>query len=250
MNSQEFKKRSLALLIILVVSTVGITWFGLATSAALRWPIIVAFMLIMFIAIGWCVKGRLAGVLINDRNMMSLSRFQMVLWSLIVLSAFTAIAMARASDGTGTSALDIAVPPQIWMLMGISSAALVGSPLLASNKVKKRPIGTLQSRERADMGILSVKLGPEDASFGDLFKGEEIKNWDDVDLARLQMFFFTIIVAIIYCIEVYQIVAFGDLSENIALPAVDEGMVTLTGISNTAYLGSKAIDQTPAERKQ
>jgi hypothetical protein len=249
MNSQEFKKRSWALLVVLIVSVIGIVWSGLQASGALRWPMIVGFMLIMFMAIGWCVKGRLAGVLINDRNMMSLSRFQMVVWSLIVLSTYAAIAMARASDGLGTGALDIAVPPQIWMLMGINSAALVGSPLLASNKIKKKPIGTLQGKERADMGILSVKLDAEDAAFGDLFKGDEIKNWDDVDLARLQMFFFTLIVAIIYCIEVYQMIAFSDLSENISLPAIDEGMVTLMGISNTAYLGGKAIDQTPAERK-
>ncbi len=63
------------------------------------------------------------------------------------------------------------------------------------------------------------------------------------------MFFFTFIVAIIYCVEVYQMVAFGDLSENISLPAIDEGMVTLMGISNTAYLGHKGIDQTPAVPK-
>ena len=161
--------------------------------------------------------------------------------------------MARARDGLGTGALDIAVPPEVWMLLGISSAALVGSPLLASNKMKKEPIidpnDPSPKKEREGMGILSVKSDAKYASFSDLFKGEEIKNWNDVDLAKLQMFFFTIIVAIVYCIELYQMITYGDLSENLSLPTIDEGMLTLMGISNTAYLGHKGIDQTPAKPK-
>ena len=132
--------------------------------------------------------------------------------------------------------------------MGINSAALVGSPLIASNKTKKTPADS-SLKERDKMGILSVKEHDSQASFTDLFKGDEVKSWDYIDMPRLQMFFFTIIVAIIYCVDIYRIVSEGNLAKSISLPPIDEGMVTLMGISNAAYLGGKSIDQTPAKPK-
>ncbi len=74
-------------------------------------------------------------------------------------------------------------------------------------------------------------------------------NWNFIDMPRLQMFFFTIIVAIVYCVETYRIITEGDMTTSVALPSVDEGLLTLMGISNAAYLGGKAVDQTPAKIK-
>ena len=248
-SSQKQSQNSWKLLIILLVLILFVVVTGFKAERTLSWPLTAALMLFMIMAIGWFVNGRVAGVLINERNMMSLSRFQMVLWTLIVLSGYAAIAMNRAGGGLGTGALEITIPPNIWMLLGISSAALVGSPLMTSNKSKEVPTGILAGTERADMGILSVYENVQEASFTDLFKGEEIKNWNYVDVAKLQMFLFTVIVAIVYCIQLYQIIAHGDLSTKIEFPSIDEGMLTLMGISNAAYLGHKGIDQTPSKPK-
>jgi len=247
MSMDKETKISAILFFTIVISLIVIVSVGLNADRKIVWPVTISFMLIMFMAIGWSIKGRLLGVLINERKSMSLSRFQIALWTLIVLSAYVSIAFFRARD-CGVTALDVAVPAEVWMLMGISSAALVGSPLLASNKTKKVPADT-NLKEREEMGILSVKDNDSKASFTDLFKGVEVKNWDYVDMPRLQMFFFTSIVAIAYCVEVYKIVSTGDLSNDISLPTIDQGMVTLMGISNAAYLGGKSIDQTPAKAK-
>jgi len=213
------------------------------------WPIVTGLLLIAMMAIGFFVNERFAGVLVNERRMMSLSRFQTVLWTLIVLSGYATIALIRARNGMGTGALNIQVPSEVWILIGINSAALVGSPLITSNKAKKAPIGHLQKAEREGMGILSVFDNVQKASFRDLFKGEEIKNWDCVDMGKLQMLFFTFVVAVVYCIALYEMISTGDLSQDVTLPKIDQGMLTLMGISNTAYLGHKGIDQTPSQPK-
>jgi len=250
MGKEEVKRKCWILFLILVISLLAIVAVGFKADKAIAWPIIFGTMIIMFMTIGWSVSinNRFMGVLINERNSMSLSRFQMVLWSLIILSAYAAIALIRARSGQGVDAMEVTVPTELWMLMGINSASLVGSPMLSSNKTKKRPINTNLS-EINDMGILSVKKDENDASITDLFRGDEVNNWNYVDMPRLQMFFFTIVVAIVYCVEVYQIVNGENVSSTVALPTIDEGMITLMGISNAAYLGGKAVDQTPATQK-
>lgn len=248
MNTEESIKKGRILFAVFSISLIAIVVVGFKASRPVTWPVIVVLMAVMFMSIGWSIKGRLLGVLINERRSMSLSRFQMVLWTLIVLSAYSAIALLRARAGQGVGALDITVPAQIWALMGINSAALVGSPLIATNKTKKVAVDA-SLKERDKMGILSVKAHDDMASFTDLFRGDEVKSWDYIDMPRLQMFFFTIIVAIVYCVDIYRLVSEGNLSKSISLPAINEGMVTLMGISNAAYLGGKSIDQTPAKSK-
>src|ERR1041384_256772 len=68
-----------------------------------RQSVLTAFTLILFmvlmvlfvITLGYRISGRPAGILINERNLMSLSRFQMVVWTIIILGAFITIAVER-----------------------------------------------------------------------------------------------------------------------------------------------------------
>lgn len=248
MSNNDMCKKNRALFSVFLVSLIAIVAVGFKADKAFSWPLILGFMIIIFMAIGWCIKGRVLGVLINERNTMSLSRFQMVLWTLIILSAYAAIAFLRARHNEAADALNVSIPKEMWMLIGINSAALVGSPMLSSNKTKKKAIDSNLS-ERDEMGILSVKRDEHEASFTDLFRGDEVKNWNFIDMPRLQMFFFTIIVAIVYCVDIYRIITEGDMSTTVALPSIDQGLLTLMGISNAAYLGGKAVDQTPATQK-
>ena len=85
MGKDDTLKKSRILFLILLVSLIVIIGAGFKASKTATWPVIFVFMIIMFMAIGWSIKDRLLGVLINERRSMSLSRFQMVLWTLIVL---------------------------------------------------------------------------------------------------------------------------------------------------------------------
>jgi hypothetical protein len=61
---------------------------------------------------------------------------QALSWSLVVISAFLAGALANISANPGLLAdpLSIGVPEELWILMGISFTSLIDSPLILSQK--------------------------------------------------------------------------------------------------------------------
>ena len=141
-----------------------LTWLGVA--------------ILMFIIIGFIGKSLNKGgwgVLIDNRNMMSLSRLQIVLWTVVILSAFLTVGLARVSDSrfnpdgyfyepaetseeetkqepTWADPLGIQLPPLLWALMGISVTSAVGSPLLKAAKAQ-RTAGEDRRRTRAAMKL-------------------------------------------------------------------------------------------------
>jgi hypothetical protein len=79
----------------------------------------VGVLLLIFMAVsGHGVVGMWRGILIDNRNVISLSRFQMVLWTAIVLSAFLTAALYNIYTGIDEP-LAIQVPGQMWIMMGI-----------------------------------------------------------------------------------------------------------------------------------
>jgi len=303
-----------------IISIVAIFVVGLVVPKGLNWFFVMFFMICFIVSIGWLRTGRLSGIFINERNLMSLSRFQLVLWTLIVLSAFLTIALARISasvaDPTAIAdPLAIALPEQLWTLLGISTASLVGSPLILSTKVQKEPtpkqqegfiakkvakfdkenakiiaanfikgkklpdeqfrekifenttiqneinsladrkkevearlqtlaqskkrkattanklelkniqakeleleekkeniaVGVKKIRDGAESsGILNYNVDIKDASFSDLFQGDEEANCKHIDMAKVQMFFFTLIIAFSYMVLLVNLILTSD----------------------------------------
>lgn len=127
---------------------------------ALAWLINAVLMFAIIALIGLALNKGPFGILIDHRNMMSLSRLQMVLWTVVILSAFITTALARVADtrlhpdgyqcglvvnADGVevpdpkcaSALDITLPPLLWTLMGISLTSAISSPLLKAFKAQR-----------------------------------------------------------------------------------------------------------------
>ncbi len=207
---------------------------------------------------GHGIVGRWMGALIDDRNRISLSRLQMSLWTILVLSAFLTAALTNIAAGQANP-LAIAIPSQLWLVMGITTTALVGSPLIKSYKAGQ-PVSDddvaaqasqqktldLLAKQRSDLtaadnrGRLVVLGSPEDASWSDLFQGEEISNAARLDLGKVQMFYFTLVLLLAYAAALAAL--FGRAPGNITqLPPLDESMITLLAISNGGYLVNKAI---------
>ena len=143
---------------------------------------------------------------------MSLSRFPTILWTLLVLSGYLTIATKRIHGGT-SNPFDYGIDTKLWALMGISTASLVGSPLLFQSKKFQQPAAN--SVEKASMllkedqktiqdnnqGRLYANVGPLDAGFTDIFQGDEIGNTAYLDPAKSQMFFFSLICRWQLCIS-------------------------------------------------
>lgn len=226
-------------------------------QAVLAWVMSAALLLAFMLISGYAITGRWLGMLIDDRNVVSLSRFQMALWTILILSAFFAAAMLNIAAST-QNPLAIAVDPSLWALMGISTTSLVGSPLILSTKAAP---GNVPAQElvladgSAARGSLAVNRDIAQAKWSDMFTGEEVGNWRHLDLSRIQMFFFTVVTAIAYGAQIVHVlgalhgltvVTDGTHEPNVVplLPMLDPSLVALIGISHGGYLVSKAVPST------
>jgi hypothetical protein len=273
------------------------------------------------------INGRRLGALIDERNSLSLARFQMASWTLVVLSAFLAAAIGNIRAGA-PKPLDIVIPQEVWMLMGISTTSLVGAPLVLSTKLTSqpasdaapqggssqpvaeeatpgptgagktataapsgtqsppeipsaRPLAAVSSRVASLLrqqgedpsklhvvGSLVVKSSVDDAAWSDLFKGDEVGDVATLDLAKVQMFFFTVVLILAYAVALgakFSAVDAqraelgppppGSIAANLTagahdprlidtFPPIQSGLVTLLGISNAGFLVNRAVPRT------
>jgi hypothetical protein len=246
------------LLIIVAIGVLGVTqrpYLGFLGTLVL----LTAFTAIA----GHGVVGLWLGVLIDERNKLSLSRLQMVLWTIVVLSGFLAAALWNVSLGAGDS-LKISIPKELWLVMGISTTSLVGSPLILSTKTAEPPAKALSSQAMAKrteqldrtkdelerqgvpketvlaQGKIVVWKWPWDARLSDLFQGDEIGAAAQLDLGKIQMFFFTLALVFTYGVALSAKFFPGDSAIN-SFPPLDESMVALLGISHAGFLTNKAI---------
>jgi hypothetical protein len=282
--------------VVLLVFIVAAAWF---LPPKQSWPAVFLLLIAFFLLLGLLISERPLGVLVNEQNVMSLSRFQTALWTLIVISAFLVIAVARIKNGVmgdeegiqGSDPLNITIGSQLLALVGISAASLVGSPMVAATKKSKprddkaiaatakemartgnAPDSAMEPAPKVAPSTSSEAIGEppaapvldaehiaavikrnaegtlyknpsvKDASFTDLFEGNEVGNAGHVDLSKVQMFFFTVIVAVAYAVALWDILSEGAIYDaSFKFPVVTNGMVALLGISNAGYLTSKGI---------
>src|SRR5260221_272039 len=235
------------------VAVLGLTGLmvpaGWYLQASLGLVVITALMLLVMASLGAGIANNSLGVLINQRNLMSLSRFQMAMWTIMILATYLTFALARIKAHT-PDPLNIQMDWHLWALLGISTTSLVGTPLILSTKQDKEPDpGVLQKaskmvdepRETIEAnreGTLYVNGSISDARFVDMFQGDELNNTTHIDLAKVQMFYFTIIASVSFFVLVFKVLSEpgSDLQQ---LPLLPDGLIAVVGISNAGYLTSK-----------
>jgi hypothetical protein len=230
-------------------------------APGLDWIVVLAVMFVFLATIGSWIATRPAGVLINERNVMSLSRFQLVLWTVLLLSAYWTIALKRIFNNVADP-LAIAIAPELWTLLGISTTSLVASPLLLARKQEKKPTdldrtvapAAAKFKEAPEeiknnsVGSLYANASVGDAEFTDLFEGEELGNTTSVDVSRVQMFFFTVIAGLSYAALFWKQMRGVSPVQLGALPDVGPGLLAVLGISHAEYLASKSFDHTSVQQ--
>jgi hypothetical protein len=131
--------------------TVGI--FGYAIRAggpATAWAACMLFTLALLVLAGREVNGRWSGVLIDARNKYSLARLQIMIWTVMVMTAYLTFALPRIrlmAQGTLTQAdaLNITFPKELILAMGISAVSFAGSSLIKRTKTSKTTTIDLKS---------------------------------------------------------------------------------------------------------
>jgi len=253
-NSQPESRKLVSFLAILAfVAAFAMAWWMIDIGQLLfAWCLVLLIFAAFIFICGNFVTGRWLGALIDERNVMSLSRFPIILWTLLVLSAYFVAVLHNMALGL-SEPMKIEIQEGLWWLMGISTTSLVGSPLILGGKTAK----TADASEVSNTFELLKQQGDEDSTLGthglivvntdiskarwsDMFTGEEVGNAAHLDAARLQMFFFTLITALAYAALLGHLFL-GDASQGFpSLPALSTSMVALIGISHAGYLASKA----------
>jgi hypothetical protein len=224
----------------------------------LTWLSIISLLILLVFLVGHGVTGLWLGVLIDSRNKVSLSRLQMLLWTVLILASFLTAVLSNVEQGD-RNPIAIHIPLELGLLMGINTLSLIGSPLIlnmkkrcAANEAEKDHALEVLARQAVDIsrvlihGQVIVNHAPEAARLSDLFRGSETGNAGQLDMGKLQVFLFTLIVLFAYSAALAAL--FNQSAASIAaLPAPDSGMLTLLGISHTGYLVNKAIPHSQKE---
>jgi hypothetical protein len=190
-------------------------------------------------------------------------------WTFVILSAWLTSLLWNILVNKAEP-LAIALTSQVWLLLGINTATLVGTPLVLDPKKSKKPneeeakrqfalkawsegiklnsdkLSVTDYTEKLKIslnGLVPVNDSFDQADLGGLFKGEEIGNFVQLDMSKIQMFFFTVILVLTYAI------ALGTMFANLTIdskgiesfPPLDQSMIVLLGISQAGYLTNQAV---------
>jgi hypothetical protein len=250
-------KASAALSMLVCVAFIAVApRFASQSAMAVFWVELVALTALM-VTVGVSVTGRFWGILVNERNVMSLSRFQAVLWTVFVLADFATILLGRAWQGLSITGAQDLLRPDLLALMGISYASAVGTSIVHANKSGKPTPATAVQEAQANMndqagdftaaqGVMYKNKNVSDASVGDLFQGDELADAHTTDLSKVQMFFFTIVSAVVFlgtADAMFTNMTIGAVT----VPQLPQTLIALMGISHATYLGNKAVTRTQSQ---
>lgn len=266
--------------LLICVIAAGVLLNCLPFVASYRWVWVetVVLEIIGIAIVGFAINGYASGILIDNRNRMSLSKFQMVAWTVLITSALITFAASnlhthvasgdlnKAWDQAGFTAqqikelaasrwgpLDIDVPVELYYAMGISAASFVAAPSLLSLKMDQdpKPAALQSTADKLNLNLSQVdsagkvftQCHPSLASWTDLFRGDEVGNAAAPDLGKIQQFIITVLLLGTYASSIWGTLA-HDAKLIVAMPALSSGFVVLMGISHASYLAYKAAPHT------
>jgi len=154
-------------------------------------------------------------------KVLSASKFQALIWTLVTLFAYTSVFGARFIDVNMEGALQSLpdIPINLLVLMGFSVATAAASK---SVTISYKTNGYIAEESG---GLTSSPEG----------KG---------DLVKTQMLIWTVVGAVIYLISIMNYVASRDyVGGNAALPDVDGALLILMGVSQGSYFGNKLVSR-------
>jgi hypothetical protein len=198
-----------------VVESIGITNTWAALGAALAAIFLLAWFLKGFKPAGLKGSNLLLQIIETRGRRASLSQFQIVLW-MFVIGAATAYVMVLSGNL-------IPLTEGTLALLGISGLATLGSQLA--------PRGAADQAE-----AVAAREAVAEPSWRDLIASD-----GEIDVTRLQMLFFTVLIAVFVSIHVI---------DSFEIPEIPPSFLGLMGLSNGVYLLSKFLpgrsEQNPA----
>lgn len=236
--------------------------------------VVVAVLLVVFLgALGYGLQGHVGGIIIDNRNRVSLSKFQMTAWTVVVFACLITAAAVNIAGWDNPAAqpvgaapppapLDIHIPAVLLAAMGLAGLSMISTPLILNTKMSAEPkeehltkaveqLG-LNADQVSSSGLVFGRSDVVDAEWIDMFRGDDVSNAGGIDLSKVQNFLVTILLLGAYSADMLRLLGRGHVIAS--LPELSEGMAGLMAISHGAYLTFKAVphggptdgDQKPA----
>jgi len=232
------------------------------------WLITLALIAVVLGLAGYAAHQRWDGIFIDRENRVSLARFQLIVWTLLLVSALLTAGLNNAVKPPAPSPLAIRIPPKIWALLGLGAFTAVSAPAIAeglripaanvavacppggpggtvgSSAADRRVSAELDAFQTSQNlsarpcfdGRVLVKNSPADARWSDLVLGD-YQGFRYVDVSKLQQLAFTLLLISVYGMALRVRMAGTDPIQE--FPDVDTGFVALLALSHGAYLADK-----------
>jgi hypothetical protein len=260
-QNSQFGLLTLAFLAALIACGYWITrsaWAYHAQDIHDQWLIVEASLLVLCMIAGYIAKGRIDGILIDEQNRISLERTQWIAWLIVLLGGYFTEAVWNVALGQSFPEMKT----YLFGLLGIVGASAVTSNVIVDAKKNDSsappPPANAQIGTPTQQGMIDCNVSSTEASWADLYLGEEVANRETVDVSRLQKLIITILLIMTYVQQLWT-----GLSSTLAhatgtplvtpvfaeMPQFDETRLWLLGISHAAYLAYKATPKTPAPQQ-
>lgn len=193
------------------------------------WGICAGVLLVAAGLLGAWVRNKPLGILVDNRGRYSLAHFQMVTWTIVVLSLIAAVTVARVlNPASQATALEFAIPSTLLLVMGISLGSAVGASAIKGTKDQARPDAIAASNDDDKPRLLQ------------LFTLEEGALADKaIDIGKFQNFWLTLILVMGYVALTVSQLRGVEANLITALPDFTDSMITLLAISHAGYLANK-----------
>jgi hypothetical protein len=202
--------------------TVGFEVLGLPTQGLAAALGLAALALMIWAARETDILRDAQDVAAGQRRPYSLGRCQMAFWSMLLTTAFLVLWLITGTyNGILTS--------QSLILLGISGATALGAVSIDGSKVATAAADADKAAKAAVAAGLQAPPAPV-APHHTRFLDDILTDKNGIALQRLQVLIWTLVLGAISIWSIYR---------NLSLPAFDETLLTMSGISSGLYVGFK-----------
>ncbi len=175
---------------------------------------------------------RVCGILIDDRGRYSLNHFQMILWTIVILSSVVGSFFANQIDAAHTFSIDATV----WGLMGISATSgILAAGVKATKDPANMPTATAPKEPPEEPPAGTATGSSSEPRFAQIWLEEEgVKANEVINITKYQNFLFTLAILLVYIAAALK--AGG-------VPKLPTEILWLIGISHAGYVGGKVPDK-------
>ena len=194
----------------------------------LWWFFSFAALLLLAFCVGKACGRGILGILIDGRGRYSLTHFQIVLWTIMILSSVLGVLISQGFKLPEA----FNIPPELLGLMGISAGSAVLATGVKASKDGPGPPNVAREGTFTLSNGTTITINPR---FAQIWLEEEGDLADQVvSVTKYQNFIFTLVIVGFYVTMAWQ---------SGTLPKLPESIVWLIGISHAGYVGAKIPDK-------